>query len=146
VVYCQNNIAGKIATNTHGIPVVDGKYNNDRVVVYFDDMSLMAVEPVNMAAIGSSSINALAKVEGTTATVKMSSGKAANYTPVVIAVAYDNNDKMLRIVINDTTVIPAGGKATATLTGLPAEYGYVKVFIWDTLENLEPVTESYTPD
>ena len=143
--YCNNNIAN-MGSTTIGVTNAEGLYDNDRVVAYFDDMSLRVVDPVNMKAIASSLINAYATVEGTTATVKIHSGRTANYTPVVIAVAYDSNDTMLKFVINDTTVIPAGDKATATLTGLPAEYAYVKVLIWDTMENLEPLTECYTPD
>ncbi len=132
-------------------------YIMGRTIGVLDNLSLIAASegdlPVadvaaNMKAIdtswtstASSFVNAVATVEGTTATVELRSDKTSAYTPCIFVAAYDNNDTLTHFVSNKTTVVPALGTETATITGLPENYAYVKVFVWDITENLDPVTE-----
>ena len=132
-------------------------YIMGRTIGVLDNLSLVAASegnlPVadtaaNMKAIdtswtstSTSFINAVATFEGTTATVELRSDKTSAYTPCIFVAAYDNNDALIYFVLNKSTVVPALGTETATITGLPEDCAYVKVFVWDTTENLDPVTE-----
>lgn len=137
----------------------DGMYKMGRTLGMIDNVSMIAVdnisEPVvnsiaNMTAAeydwtskGTSFINAYAGIVGTTATIEIYSDKTETYTPVIVVVSYDNDNNMITCVVNKTTDIPALGRSTVTISGLPKNGAYVKFLLWDTFENITPITMSY---
>ena len=97
----------------------------------------------NWTSKGTSFINAYATVSGTTATVEVRSDKTTAVTPVVMAAAYDSQDKLMNVVLDDTKTVQSFGKETVTLNGLAEGYTTVKVFVWD-MEDIYPYTASFT--
>ena len=61
---------------------------------------------------------------------------------IVFAASYDEYDKLLNVVSAPVTVA-AGGTATIDLSAFDSIEG-VRLFIWNNLTDIKPVTESYT--
>ena len=137
----------------------DGMYKMGRTLGIIDNVSMIAVdnisEPVvdstvNMTAAeydwtskGTSFINAYANIIGTTAIIEIYSDRTEIYTPVIVAASYDSDNNMVACAVNKTTDIPALGRNKVIFSGLPKNCTYVKFLIWDTFENITPITMSH---
>ena len=135
--------------------VNENGYIMGRTIGILDNISLLAKKDItsvevtasaNMISIdkdwtskGNSFIDALASVNGTTATVEIRSNRAQATTPAVLAAAYDGSDRVLNVVMNTTTTVGATDAETVTLSGLQEGYEKVRVFVWD-IDSMAPYT------
>lgn len=134
----DDTINGDIAANASG-----EKYINGHSMIYVDDISLTADYTYPTREMIGSDLSATARKNGNNVYVNVKNTAADQKNVKLIAAVYDGDQ--LKGVKIDNTVSEIAGNGTQKFEfnfgeGEIAENNKVKVFIWDSLSNVTPLT------